>query len=118
AQAHRLSLGYYAENEAGDLMSRVTNDTDTINQVMSFGLLSVISGVITLVWVAIKMFQDNWGYALLSLLVVPLMIIATVWLSNQARKAFRKSRRELGSVNADLQESIAGVREVQAFNRE
>ena len=45
------------------------------------------------------------------------MAIATVYFSNQARKAFRKSRQEMGNVNADLQESLAGVREVQAFNR-
>ena len=46
------------------------------------------------------------------------MIIATLWLSTQARRAFRKSRTEMGSVNAELQESLSGVREVQAFNRE
>src|SRR5262249_21983981 len=56
--------------------------------------------------------------ALLSLVVVPFMILATFYFSGQARRAFRRSRQEMGSVNADLQESIAGVREVQAFNRE
>jgi len=117
-QAHRLSLGYYTEHEAGDLMSRVTSDTDTINQILNFGLLSVASGIILLVWIMIKMLQDSLVYALISLVVVPAMVIATVWLSTQARRAFRRSRKEMGSVNADLQESIAGVREVQAFNRE
>jgi ATP-binding cassette subfamily B protein len=57
-------------------------------------------------------------YALLSLSIVPFMALATVYFSNQARRAFRRSRQEMGNVNADLQESIAGVREVQAFNRE
>jgi ATP-binding cassette subfamily B protein len=117
-QAHRLSLGYYTEHEAGDLMSRVTSDTDTINQILNYGLLSVASGVILLVWIMIKMLQDSLVYALISLVVVPAMIVATLWLSTQARRAFRRSRKEMGSVNADLQESIAGVREVQAFNRE
>jgi ATP-binding cassette subfamily B protein len=56
-------------------------------------------------------------FALLSLAAVPLMIVTTVWLSNQARKAYRRTRRELGSVNAELQESISAVREVQDFNR-
>ncbi|MCL4278939.1 MAG: ABC transporter ATP-binding protein/permease, partial [Ignavibacteriaceae bacterium] len=66
----------------------------------------------------IKMLRANVPYALVSLSVVPVMFVATAYFSNQARKAFRKSRQEMGSVNADLQQSIAGAREVQAFNRE
>jgi ATP-binding cassette subfamily B protein len=115
---HRLSLGYYAENEAGNLMSRVTSDTDTIQQVFSFALLSVLSGILLIIWVMVKMLQTNVPYALLSLAVVPVMLFVTNYFSGQARKAFRKSRQQMGSVNAGLEESIAGVREVQAFNRE
>jgi ATP-binding cassette subfamily B multidrug efflux pump len=113
-----LSLGYYAENEAGNLMSRITSDSDTIQQVFSFALLSVISGFMLMGWVMIKMLQANVSYTVLSLLVAPVMAVASVYFSNQARIAFRKSRAEMGSVNAGLQESIAGAREVQAFNRE
>lgn len=115
---HRLSLGYYSENEAGNLMSRLTSDTDTIQQVFSFALLSVIGGVMLIVWILVKMLQANVPYALLSMSVVPIMLLATFYFSGEARKAFRRSREEMGSVNADLQESIAGAREVQAFNRE
>ncbi len=115
---HRLSLGYYAEHEAGNVMSRITADSDAIQQALNFALVNVISGVLLIVWVVIKMLQTNVPYALLSLAMVPFMAIATVYFSDQARKAFRRSRKEMGSVNADLQESIAGVREVQAFNRE
>ncbi len=113
-----LSMGYYSEHEVGNLMSRITSDTDTIQQVFGFALLSVISGALLIVWIMIKMLQSNWVYALISLSIVPVMFFATVYLSNQARKAYRKSRQEMGNVNAGLQESIAGVREVQAFNRE
>ena len=118
AQIHRLSLGFYARNEAGNIMSRITSDTDTIQQVLGFALLSVVSGILQLVITAALMLQANLPYALLSLSVVPLMALATVYFSGQARRAFRKSRQEMGSVNAGLQESIAGAREVQAFNRE
>ncbi|MBK8135807.1 MAG: ABC transporter ATP-binding protein [Chloroflexi bacterium] len=117
-QIHRLSLGYFVRHEAGDVMSRITSDTDTIQQVFSQGLLQVVSGILLMVWVAFRMLQTNLIYALVSLVVVPVMIVATLYFSNQARKAFRKARQEIGSVNADLQESIAGAREVQAFNRE
>ncbi|MCC6616020.1 MAG: ABC transporter ATP-binding protein [Anaerolineae bacterium] len=113
-----LPIGFYAENEAGNLMSRVTSDSDTIQQVFAFGLNMVMSAVILLTWIMIEMLRSDVTYALISLSVVPLMAIATVYFSGQARKAFRRARAEMGSVNADLQESIAGVREVQAFGRE
>jgi ATP-binding cassette subfamily B protein len=114
---HRLSLGYYAEHEAGDLMSRITNDAETIQQAISFALVSVLSGMLLLFWIGYNMLSLSLGLGLLSLVVVPLMALATVWFSTQARKAFRRTRQEMGSVNAELQESISAVREVQAFNR-
>ena len=117
-QIHRLSLGYYARNEAGNVMSRITSDTDTIQQAIGFALLNVVSGSLQIILTMGVMLRLNVTYALLSLSVVPFMALATFYFSNQARKAFRASRRQMGSVNAGLQESIAGVREVQAFNRE
>jgi ATP-binding cassette subfamily B protein len=114
----RLSIGYYANNEAGNIMSRITSDTDTISQALSFALLNVVSGVLLVVLIVVTMLATNVPYALLSLCVVPIMALATLYFSNQARKAFRQSRQQMGSVNADLQESIAGAREVQAFSRE
>jgi ATP-binding cassette subfamily B protein len=117
-QIHRLSLGYYSRNEAGNIMSRLTSDTDTIQQAISFALLNVFSGALLIGWIVVKMLEANVPYALLSLSVVPLMALATFYFSGQARKAFRRSRQQMGSVNAGLQESIAGAREVQAFNRE
>ncbi len=114
---HRLSLGYYAEHEAGDLMSRITNDTSAIEQAFSFALVNVFSGILLLAWVAYNMLTASLPFALLSLSVAPLMFLATLYFSSEARKAFRKSRKEIGNVNAELQESIAAVREVQAFNR-
>src|SRR5260221_5104132 len=114
---HELSLSYYSEHEAGDLMSRITNDTSAIEQAVSFALINVLSGVLLLVWVAYNMLTASLPFALLSLSIAPVMFIVTLYFSAQARKAFRKSRKEIGNVNAELQESIAAVREVQAFNR-
>jgi len=114
---HKLSLGFYNENEAGDLMSRITNDTSAIEQAVSFALVQVFSGILLLIWIAYNMLTTSLPFALLSLAIAPLMFLATLYFSTQARKAFRKARREIGSVNAELQESIAAVREVQAFNR-
>jgi ATP-binding cassette subfamily B protein len=114
---HNLQLSYYADHEAGDLMSRITNDTDTIQQVVSFALVSVVSGILLIIWIAFNMLTQSLPFALLSMSVTPLMAIATLWFSGQARKAFRRTRTEIGNVNAELQEGISAVREVQAFNR-
>jgi ATP-binding cassette subfamily B protein len=116
-QLHRLSLSYYSDHEAGDLMSRITNDTTAIEQAFSFALVNVFGGILSLVWVSYNMVTTNLPFALLSLAVAPVMFLATLYFSEQARKAFRVSREEIGNVNAELQESIAAVREVQAFNR-
>lgn len=118
AQINRLSVGYHVEHETGDTMSRVTNDADTIQQGMTFALIQVLSGVMLLVWVSYNMLTSSVPYALVAMAMIPAMAIATLWFSNQARKAFRRTRVEMGSVNAELQESIAGVREAQAFSRE
>ena len=114
---HRLPVSYYAEHEAGDLMSRITNDSETIAQALNFALVNVASGLLLLVWIAYNMLTKSVPFALLSMAVMPVMALATGWFSSQARKAFRASRKEMGNVNAELQESISAVREAQAFNR-
>jgi ATP-binding cassette, subfamily B, multidrug efflux pump len=115
---HRLSLGYYSTHEVGGVMSRITNDMETLQQALGFALVSVIGGSLLIVWIAAQMLVLSVPYALLSMLVLPLMLGVTLWLSDRARRAFRATRVEIGRVNADLEESIAGVREMQAFGRE
>lgn len=114
---HSLSMSYYAEHEAGDLMSRITNDTSAIEQAFSFALVQVFTGIMLLVWTAYNMLARSVPFALLSLAIAPVMLLVTNYFSTQARKAFRVARQEIGSVNAELQETISAVREVQAFNR-
>jgi ATP-binding cassette subfamily B protein len=115
---NRLSIGYHVEHETGDTMSRVTNDADTIQQGMTFALVQVLSGAVLMIWIGYNMLSTSVPFALVALAIVPIMAIATSWFSAQARKAFRQTRLEMGSVNAELQESIAGIRESQAFGRE
>lgn len=114
---HRLPMGYYAEHEAGDLMSRITNDAVAIEQAINFALVNVVGGGLLLAWIAYNMLTTNVPFALLSVAVAPVMLLATLYFSAEARKLFRKSRKSMGSVNSELQENISAVREVQAFNR-
>jgi len=115
---HRLSLSYYAKNEAGEIMSRLVNDMDALQQAFSFALIQVIRGALIIIWLIYTMLNRSVAFGLISMVAVPFMVVATVWFSQQARKAYRKARREIGEVNANLQENIAGVRETQAFSRE
>jgi ATP-binding cassette subfamily B protein len=118
AQIHRLSLGYYSRHEAGDVMSRVTNDADTIQQAIAFPLVGVAQGSLLIVWIAYSMLSTSPLLALVALAVTPAMFVATAWLSSQARRAFRQVRSRVGDVNASLQEQLSAVREAQAFSRE
>ncbi|HKE94802.1 MAG TPA: ABC transporter ATP-binding protein, partial [Povalibacter sp.] len=118
AHIHRLSFGYYSKHEAGDVMSRITSDADTVQQAIGFPLVGVVQGVLLIVWIAYTMLTQSPVLALVALSVTPLMFLTTSWLSARARKEFRQVRRNVGSVNASLQENLSAVREAQAFNRE
>ena len=115
---HSLSIGYFDRREAGDVMSRLTNDLDTLQQNINFMMISVVLAVVTVVWILVQMLIINYVYGLISMALIPVMYLLTTWLSSLARREFRKARREIGNINADLQENISGVREMQAFVRE
>jgi ATP-binding cassette subfamily B multidrug efflux pump len=113
-----LSLSFFDDHEAGDLMSRLTNDTDVINQVLSMGLTRMVSSAFTLVGILIAMLALNWRLALVSFSILPFMVFSTVFFANRARRAFRETRKTIGGVSAELEENIAGVKVAQAFSRE
>ena len=118
AQIQRLSLRYFDTHDAGDLMSRLVNDTDTINQFFSNGLNRILIDTISLVGIVAVMLRLQMELALASFAVIPLMVATTVYFARRARQAFRRTRERIGAVSAELEENIAGVREVQAFARE
>jgi len=118
ARIHSLSLKFFDENEAGDLMSRLVNDTDVVNQVFSGSITRLLSLSLTLVGYIFTMISFKWDLALVSFAVLPVMVLATTVFAKRARVAFRKTRETIGNVSSELQENISGVREVQAFSRE
>lgn len=114
----RLPLSYFDKHEVGDIMSRLVNDVDTLSQLLSNGLVQLLSSLLSIVGVLIAMITLNWELAFASFSVVPLMLLATTFFSRRARNAFRKTRTSIGDVSSQLEENIQGVRVAQAFNRE
>ena len=98
-------------------MSRVTNDVETLNQLLSQGLTQLLGSLFGLVGIVIAMLLLNVPLALVSFSVVPIIFLATSLFSRLARGAFRITRETTGDVTAELQEEITGIREAQAFNR-
>jgi ATP-binding cassette, subfamily B, multidrug efflux pump len=117
-QIQCLSLSFFDQHEAGDLMSRLVNDTQVINDMFGPGLVRMLRMVLGLVGIIISMLSLNWRLALASYAVLPLVVIVTWQFMRRSRQAFRQTRKTIGAVSAELQENISGVREVQAFSRE
>jgi ATP-binding cassette subfamily B protein len=114
----RLSLRFFDQNKVGRIMSRVQNDVQQIQELLATGMLNVVFSAVTLVAIACIMLIMNTRLALLTLTVVPaLAIVAFIW-QKYARQAFIKVRRAIATVNAQLQEGIAGVRVTQSLTRE
>src|SRR5438132_5735576 len=114
----RLSLGFYERTRAGVIISRLTNDVEAIDQLVTDGVTSLVQNTLTLVGTAILLFILDWRLALATLAVVPLMAVATGIFRVRSTRAYRAVRERLGLVTATLAEDIAGMRVVQAFTRE
>jgi ABC-type multidrug transport system fused ATPase/permease subunit len=114
----RLSLGFYERTRAGVIISRLTNDVEAIDQLVTDGVTSLVQNTLTLVGTAILLFILDWRLALATLAVIPLMSIATIVFRVRTTRAYRAVRERLGLVTATLAEDIAGMRIVQAFTRE
>jgi ATP-binding cassette, subfamily B, bacterial len=114
----RLSLGYYERNRAGVIISRLTNDVEALDQLVTDGVTSLVQNSLTLLGSAIILFFLDWRLALATLTVMPFVSGATVLFRKRSAAAYRAVRERLGMVTATLAEDIAGMRVVQAFTRE
>jgi ATP-binding cassette, subfamily B, multidrug efflux pump len=113
----RLPLRYFDRHPVGDVMSRVTNDVDTLNQLLSQGITQLLGSLFSLIGIVVAMLILDWRLALVSFAIIPVMLLTNVFFARRARRAFRTTRVTVGDVTAGLQEEIIGVREAQAFNR-
>lgn len=113
----RLSMAYHDQHQVGDLMSRVSNDTEAINQVLSNGLIQFITNILMLSGILVAMFLLNWQLAIGTLIILPLMVFITGQVTKRSRIAFRDVQGNLGAMNAMMEENINGIRVVHAFAR-
>jgi len=114
----RLGLRFYQEQQTGQLMSRVINDTDHFEDLISHAIPDVLVSLCTFAGVSVIMFSLNWQLALLSLIPIPFVIICMRLYARIVRPAFRERQQELGNLNAILADNLSGIREIQAFTRE
>jgi ATP-binding cassette subfamily B protein len=118
AQLQRLSLDYYEREMAGRIMTRMTTDVDQFESLIENGLLSALVSMCTFVGVGVALFFLNGRLALVTLSVVVPLAFATVVFRRKAARTYDLARERIAVVNADFQESLAGVRESQAFVHE
>ena len=114
----KLSLGFYERNRAGVIISRLTNDVEAIDQLVTDGVTSLVQNTLMLVGTAIILFVLDWRLALATCAVIPLMSVATAIFRSRSARAYAAVRERLGLVTATLAEDIAGMRVLQAFTRE
>ena len=114
----KLSLRFYEDKQTGQLMSRIINDTDLFERMIAHALPDVIVNGITLIGVTIILVSLNVRLTLLTLIPIPIIILALIGYSKLVRPAFRTRQQSLGELNAVLNDSLSGIREVKAFARE
>jgi ABC-type multidrug transport system fused ATPase/permease subunit len=114
----RLSLGFFERNRAGVIISRLTNDVEALDQLVTDGVTSLVQNTLILVGSAVVLFILDWRLALATLVVIPAMGLATAWFRKRSGRAYRAVRETLGAVTATLAEDIAGMRVLQSFTRE
>ncbi len=118
AHIQKLSLDFFSQQKTGWIVSRLTNDIDALDQLVTDGVTTLVTSSLTLIGAVILLFVLDWRLALATMVILPPVIVATVVFRSKSARSYAKVRDKIAGVSAHLQESIAGVRVVQAFRRE
>jgi len=118
AKFQRLDLRFFDKNPVGRLMTRITNDVETLNDLFSSGVVTMFGDIFTLAFIVVAMLKMNWKLALVAFSVLPLVFFAAFLFRARIREAYRDIRVRLARLNAFLHERFTGIRVVQLFNRE
>jgi len=114
----RQSLHFFDRTPIGKLITRVTSDVESLSQVLSAGIVTILGDLFRLIFISYFMFTLNWMLALVTLAVMPLMLWASMWFKRKVRDQYRETRKQVARLNSFLQEHVTGMRIVQVFNRE
>ena len=117
-KVNRLPLKYFDGTTHGEVLSRITNDVDTVNQTLSQSLTQIITSVVTVLGVLVMMFSINWLMTLVALLVVPLSLGVVAFIVNRSQVYFKEQQDYLGHVNGHVEEMFGGHLVMKAFNGE
>jgi len=115
---NRMPLRYFDGTNHGEVLSRITNDVDTVNQTLSQSLSQIITSVVTVIGVLAMMFSISWQMTLVALLIIPLTLLIVQFIVRRSQQYFRQQQDTLGHVNGHIEEMFGGHVEVKAFNME
>ncbi len=118
AHLNTLSLGFFDRQEVGRVMSRVTSDVTTLQELITSGFLNILADIIGLALIVLYLFWLDPLLALVSLSVIPVLAVFMVWWQSPAARAFIRVRQAISNVNGSVNENVSGVRIVQSLNRE
>ena len=115
---NKLPLKYLDANSYGDILSRVTNDVDTVSTTLQQSLTQVITSVITIIGILAMMISIDWRLTLISLLVIPISLVIMITITKKSQKYFVQQQAVLGKLNGHIEEAYAGQNIIKAFGRE
>ena len=115
---HRMSFSFFDRIEVGRVMSRLTSDVNALNELVSSGILNVFNDTFILVGTVVILLRLNWRLALVTFAIMPLLVLLATKFRWRLHRAYHEVRRKAATVNANLQESISGIRVTQSFSRE
>ena len=118
AHLQRLGIDYYEREMAGRIMTRMTTDVESLSTLLQNGLINAVVSGLTLVGVAVVLLVMNPALSLATCAVLVPLVVATIWFRRVSNRAYGTARERIATVNANLQESVSGVRVAQAYGRQ
>lgn len=114
----RMPMGYFERTSTGDVLSRITNDVDTLGQSLNQGLTQLVTSSVTVVGVVVMMLAINVPMTLIALLVIPLSLLLVKAVVSRSQRYFRAQQKNLGAINGQVEETFSGHTVVRAFGKE
>lgn len=114
----RLPFGFFDKTSTGDVLSRITNDVDTLGQSLNQGATQLVTSAVTVVGVLVMMFSINWAMTLITLVIVPVSLVLVRVVVKHSQKYFYAQQALLGAINGQVEETFSGHAVVKAFGRE